>query len=128
MRELLDVWSYARINGAAMQGARISSENRKARTKAATEEATPDVLGLVAVGLTESRIAAIHAGLRIVAGMDSDYARELNGVGYSKMDVAIGHSLAERAFLTPRQAALGLKLVARYRRQIPGDVVAACGK
>lgn len=37
VREVLDAWSYARINGAAMQGARISSENRKARTKAAVD-------------------------------------------------------------------------------------------
>lgn len=35
VREVLDAWSYARINGAAMQGARISSENRRARTQAA---------------------------------------------------------------------------------------------
>jgi len=37
VREVLDAWNYARINGAAMQGARISSENRKARTKAAVD-------------------------------------------------------------------------------------------
>lgn len=37
VRELLDVWKYARINGAAMNGARISSENKKARTKAAVD-------------------------------------------------------------------------------------------
>lgn len=38
VRELLDVWKYARINGAARNGARISSENKRARTKAATDK------------------------------------------------------------------------------------------
>lgn len=37
VRELLDVWKYARINGASRNGARISSENKKARTKAAVD-------------------------------------------------------------------------------------------
>jgi SWI/SNF-related matrix-associated actin-dependent regulator 1 of chromatin subfamily A len=72
----------------------------------------------VAATLTPDEVAVIHQGLRIVAGMDADYARELNGVGFSKLDAALGHDLAECSTLTPRQAALGAELVRKYRRQI----------
>jgi hypothetical protein len=47
-----------------------------------------------------------------------DGANALDGCGFSKIDTRIGHSLAECATLTPRQAALGAKLVNKYRRQL----------
>jgi len=42
-------------------------------------------------------------------------------MGFSKVDVRIGHSLAEGRSLTPRQAVLGMRLVHKYRRQV-GDL------
>ncbi len=56
--------------------------------------------------------------------MDRDHASTVNGMGFSKMDVAIGHSLAASHRLTAKQAALGQKLVNRYRRQLPDEIVA----
>jgi hypothetical protein len=49
--------------------------------------------------------------------MDGDFAAEQNGIGFNKIDSGIGHSLAEQSFLTPKQAALGLKLVQKYHKQ-----------
>lgn len=40
-------------------------------------------------------------------------------IALSKIDVLIGHELAERETLSPRQAALGSILCRKYRRQIP---------
>ena len=94
------------------------------REKAATESTTRTKLDEVAAKLTTEQIAAIHEGLKLLATMDRDHAATLNGVGYSKMDSQIGHSLAEAIRLTPRQAALGQKIVHRYRRQLGDDLVA----
>ena len=96
-----------------------------ARDKAATEGVSRDKLGEIAQTLTPDQITAIHAGLQILAGNDQDHASSLNGIGFSKMDVQIGHDLAERWALTPRQAALGSKLINRYRRQLPVEIVEA---
>ena len=70
--------------------------------------------------LDAAMIAAVHAGLRQLAGSDHDYATTLNGVGFSKIDVEIGHSLAERSSLSRLQAALGMVLCRKYQRQL-GD-------
>ena len=94
------------------------------RYEAATESTTRTKLDEVAAKLTTEQIAAIHEGLKLLATMDRDHAATLNGVGYSKMDSQIGHSLAEAIRLTPRQAALGQKIVHRYRRQLGDDLVA----
>ena len=100
------------------QGPLVPSKDR-----AATESTRRADIDALAARMTPERIAAIHEGLRILAAMDEDYARELNGAGYSKMDVAIGHSLAGAAALTGRQAVLGAKLVNRYRRQLPETLI-----
>jgi SWI/SNF-related matrix-associated actin-dependent regulator 1 of chromatin subfamily A len=72
--------------------------------------------------LTEETIAAVHAGLRQLADCDQDRASALNGVGFNKIDGQIGHDLAGRPSLTKLQAALGMVLCRKYRRQL-GDGV-----
>ena len=92
------------------------------KERPATESATRAKIATEAAKLTAEQVAAISAGLRALAAMDGDYAQELNGMGFSKIDCEIGHSLALAAMgrgLTPRQAALGAKLVRKYRRQVP---------
>lgn len=74
------------------------------------------------VDLTEEQIAAVHEALRCVAGLDTDRAQALNGIGFSKMDTRFGNELAERGRLTPRQAAAGMKLAHKYRRQYPREI------
>jgi SNF2 family DNA or RNA helicase len=92
------------------------------KNKSATHDTKPAELETIAATLTDEQISAVQAGLRLLAGLDQDHAAELNGVGFSRIDVQIGHSLAERQTLTPKQAALGLKLCKKYHRQLPTEI------
>jgi SWI/SNF-related matrix-associated actin-dependent regulator 1 of chromatin subfamily A len=93
------------------------------RERAATESASRKQIAEMAEKMTPQIISSVHAGLKMLAAMDSDHAREINSMGFSKIDVQIGHSLAMREVLTPKQAALGAKLVNKYRRQLPEEIV-----
>lgn len=75
--------------------------------------------------LTEEQIQIVHSGLKQLAGR-CDHAARLDDAGFSKVDVRVGHSLADSLFLTPKQAALGRRLIRKYRRQVP-DVADALG-
>ena len=88
--------------------------------------ATRDQIAKDAAKLTPEQIAAIHHALNMLAGR-CDGAASWDGAGFSKVDVAIGHSLAERLFITPKQAALGRRLVRKYQRQLPKGTLAECG-
>lgn len=92
---------------------RVPSDEEKAplvpvakKEQASTRSTKREDLDKAAAELTPERIALIHQGLRRLAGM-CDSARTLDGAGFSKIDVMIGHSLSQSASLTPRQAALG---------------------
>jgi len=58
--------------------------------------------------------------LKVIAGMDMDYAQELNGVGFNKIDGMMGHSLAHQDALSNKQAVIARKLCNKYRRQLAG--------
>lgn len=60
----------------------------------------------------------ILTGLRHLARLDEDCARDLNGVGFNKFDARIGHRLASLDILTDRQALLGRRLCVKYRGQL----------
>ncbi|MGP1677892.1 MAG: SNF2-related protein [Burkholderiales bacterium] len=77
----------------------------------------------LAAKLTPEDIARIHAALRMLAGLDADHARQLNDMGFNRMDSRIGHDLAGRPTLTARQAALGQLIAHKYRRQLGDDAV-----
>lgn len=68
--------------------------------------------------LTAETIQAVHRGLQQLAACDQDKARDLNGIGFSKIDVRIGHELANRESLSPLQGALGMVLTRKYRGQL----------
>lgn len=55
-------------------------------------------------------------------------AKDYDGAGFSKIDVAIGHSLAAQAEsstgISRRQAALALKVAWKYHRQLPEAIAA----
>jgi len=72
--------------------------------------------------ITEEQRVAIHSGLVILSSF-CDGASSLDGMGFSKVDAKIGHSLARQATISKRQAVLGMKLVNKYRRQLPADIV-----
>ncbi len=87
----------------------------------------PKPLKAVQPDLPAEVVEAVHQGLRLLAGMDSDYARELNGIGFNKIDGGFGHKLAELSSLTSGQAAAGLKLIKKYRGQLPEELRQALG-
>jgi len=60
----------------------------------------------------------ILQALQYLAGNDSDYAAERNGVGFNAFDGVIGHDLASRDSLSPKQAELALKILKKYKGQL----------
>ena len=72
--------------------------------------------------LTQEQIAAIHQGLRILASR-CDGAHELDGCGFNRYDTGIGKSLACQPKLAPKLALIGQKLVRKYRRQLPDELL-----
>ena len=75
-----------------------------------------------AAQMAPEAVEAIHTALRMLSAM-CDGAQSIDGMGFNKMDTAIGHSLAAAPRLSPRQAALGKRLTIKYRRQLPADLV-----
>lgn len=95
------------------------------REQAATSDTPPSRITKLAESLTDGQRAAAHAAVRILAGLDPDHAGLLNDAGFNRLDGRIGHELAERATLSPRQAALAWTLVQKYRRQLGPNLMAA---
>ena len=73
--------------------------------------------------IISEQINYIVKGLKIIAGMDSDRASVKNDVGFSKVDTYIGNSFAQLDNLTNKQAALGRKLLLKYWRQLPKQII-----
>jgi RNA-binding protein YhbY len=95
------------------------------KDRAATQDLTVDKLAKIAEKMTPELCALVLEGLQILAGLDGDFARDQNGVGFGRMDVQIGHSLAESGSLSPRQGAIAAKLCNKYRRQLPENIADA---
>ncbi len=94
----------------------ISVPELPERVRGASADFSRDKLGEIAEKLTSSQIAAIHSALRLISSY-CDGARSLDGMGFSKIDVRIGKELAARDSLSRRQAALGMKIATKYKRQ-----------
>lgn len=88
------------------------------KEQASTRTTKQEEIAKMAETMTPEKIALVHRGLQMLAGM-CDGAEQLDGAGFSKIDVMIGHDLAAKPALSPRQAALGSILCRKYRRQIP---------
>lgn len=86
-----------------------------------TADVRREHIARIAAAVTPELASLVHTGLRQLAATDDDHARELNGVGFSKFDVGLGHDLASRESLSPKQAALGACLLRKYRRQLPAE-------
>lgn len=94
------------------------------KDRPATTNVRRDQIEKQAEEITPTQCAEVLAGLRILAGM-CDGARRQDGSGFSKIDAKIGHSLAQCVRLTPRQAVLGRRLVKKYKRQLPEELMEA---
>lgn len=89
----------------------------------ATADLTRTQVEAQAPSMSPAKVAAAHGALRMLAAMDTDHARDENGMGFNKADTMIGHSLAQRGSLTPKQAVLAAKLANKYRRQLPAELL-----
>lgn len=94
----------------------------QAREVAASHDVKADELAALAESMTDEQRAAVHSALRILAGLDPDHAFGKNDIGFNKIDSRIGHELAQRETLTPKQAALGIKIIKKYHRQLPDEI------
>jgi SWI/SNF-related matrix-associated actin-dependent regulator 1 of chromatin subfamily A len=90
----------------------------------ATEETSRERIAREALSMTPERITAVHKGLRVLAGM-CDGASRIDGAGFSKIDAHLGHELARLEHFTPKQAALGMRMIVRYHRQLSAELVVA---
>jgi SWI/SNF-related matrix-associated actin-dependent regulator 1 of chromatin subfamily A len=73
--------------------------------------------------LPPEQVEAIHTALKLLASRcDGAFAED--GAGFNKLDTNFGHSLASAPRLSQKQAAAGKKLANKYRRQLPGDLMA----
>lgn len=88
------------------------SKDAKPRT------AKQEQLDKIAEKLTPELMMLAHDGMKVLAAMDPDHASEENAMGFSQMDGAFGHSLANAITLTPRMAASAAMLCRKYRRQL----------
>lgn len=94
----------------------------RAQEEAATEGTSRKQIAKIAESLAPETVAAIHSCLRILAGV-CDGAMQIDGAGFNRMDTHIGKSLAGCVSLTPKQAALGQRLVRKYHRQLPPELL-----
>jgi SWI/SNF-related matrix-associated actin-dependent regulator 1 of chromatin subfamily A len=76
--------------------------------------------------ITEAQKRAILRGLQMLSGV-CDGALKLDGQGFNRVDVAIGHSLASQNYLSGRQAALGRRVAKRYAGQLGAEIIEAMG-
>ena len=56
-----------------------------------------------------------------------DGARALDGTGFNRMDAYLGRQLSMCVELTPRQAALGRRILSKYRRQLGDEMLVRMG-
>ena len=65
--------------------------------------------------------AVVHASLRLLAGVcDGAFMRD--GAGYNGRDANFGHDLANQESLSDRQAIAAMRMLRKYRRQIPAPL------
>jgi hypothetical protein len=114
------------IDAALNGGGQVPEEARQPIVLApecATKTTTREKIAAEALNLTGEQIEAIHIALHKLSAMDRDYARVQNSIGFNKLDSEIGHSLAELPSLTSKQAALGKRIVLKYRRQLSAELI-----
>ena len=113
LADIPDVWDL-----------RQEAADRVEADKIIAERTQPAPVTALGGTLQAETIAAIHECLRILAGC-CDHARRIDGAGFNKMDAEFGHSLADAHALSPKQAVHGQKLIRKYHRQLPADLLQA---
>jgi len=91
-----------------------------ANPEAQMARATFETLAKEAVTFPKAALAIVHQGFKVLAGV-CDGAFKRDDCGFSGVDVRIGHSFASQLFLTPKQGALGAKILRKYHRQLGAE-------
>lgn len=73
--------------------------------------------------MSAEQVEAVHTAVKLLAGM-CDGAYTLDGAGFNRLDTSFGHSLANQSSLSPKQASAAKKMLAKYHRQIPAELMA----
>ncbi len=90
-------------------------------TESITDDITRKQIDKEASNIKVDEISIIHSAIKILASY-CDGANALDGMGFSKIDTAIGHSLAEFKTLSAKQAVIAKKLIIKYKRQLPDNI------
>jgi SWI/SNF-related matrix-associated actin-dependent regulator 1 of chromatin subfamily A len=88
----------------------------------ASDDVKPDKLAEAAAKMTAGEREAAHQAIKLLASM-CDFAQDLDGAGFNKIDAHCGHSLAQQEHLSAKQAALAARIATKYRRQLPEALV-----
>ena len=71
----------------------------------------------------DKKAEPVLQALRLLSDMDGDYARTKNDAGFNKTDTSIGHSFAEKTHLTIKQYEIAKKILKKYHKQIPEELM-----
>jgi hypothetical protein len=72
--------------------------------------------------LTNIDLEIIHLAIKEIQLL-CDGAKHLDGCGFNKADAEFGKILASTKFLTRKQAAVGLRMIIKYKRQLRAVIV-----
>lgn len=108
--------------------AKLAQREATLEARPSTSRVSAKKIAEMAEKIAPAQAAAVHANLRLLAGLDPDRAFSKNDVGFNRADGALGHALADLATLTPRQAVLGRLLAQGYLRQLGEERVRAMGE
>ena len=97
-----------------------------AKRQPATVKLSRNKIQELSVNLSPEQVAAAHEAVKLVSSY-CDGAGSLDGMGFSKVDVRIGKSLAMQKSVTPKQAVICTKLARKYKRQVPAELIAQLG-
>jgi len=88
------------------------------REKMATQGVSANDIAKAAENMSQDDIAAVQLGVRLLAGVHRDSKALLDGETFRAVDAPLGKILADTKKMTPRMAALGKRLISRYKHQL----------
>jgi SWI/SNF-related matrix-associated actin-dependent regulator 1 of chromatin subfamily A len=105
-------------------GDRLTLEEMASPDIVKEDNITPDQITLESNKLNFKQVEDIHEALRLLSSM-CDGARSLDGTGFNKFDVRLGKNLANTDNLSAKAAALGRRIVLKYHKQLPEELLSS---
>ncbi len=89
----------------------------------AKPSARKDQIAKLAANVDEDLTELVSRALLTMVARDGDYARNLNGAGFNRIDTLLGHDLAKKVgHLSPKQVALAALMLRKYRGQLGEEI------